>query len=93
MTWYFIIQLYSGQGQDTGWTPEYFAGNEDYNEKSLGERKDILSYLINGTDLEIGTAFTTVDAITEANVLPIAGGDTMGIALCGTFSIANLGRV
>ena len=52
-------------------------------EKRIEQCKDILSILIHGTDPETGTAFTPIDIIAEANVLLIAGGDTMGIALCG----------
>jgi hypothetical protein len=61
-------------------------------EKSFGQRKDILSYLINGTDPETGTAFTPTDIIAEANVLLISGGDAMGIAMCGIFFYLSRNR-
>lgn len=49
--------------------------------KSLGRRKDGLSYLFNGTDPGTGTVSTPTDIIDEANVLPIAAGDAMDTAL------------
>ena len=55
---------------------------ESSSEKSLGKRNDILNYLIDGTDPETGTAFDTTDIVSEANVLLLAGGDTMGGAIC-----------
>ena len=62
------------------------------NEKSLGQRNDILAYLINGVDPETGTAFNTTDIVTEANVLLLAGGDTMGGALCTIFFYLSRNR-
>ena len=49
--------------------------------KGIEERKDVLSYLINGVDPETGTSFSNQDIITEAIILLMAGGDTVASAL------------
>ena len=53
--------------------------------KGSENRKDALSYLINGTDPETGTSFTPEDIISEALLLLMAGGDTIAAAMCCLF--------